>query len=715
MKRVILLLVLGLTTLLFFEAFADDPIIMGPEDDPYRVTDTSGMGLKAGSGVITPPGVQNRSVDTVQLSQLDCAQFPTICTYVEVLDSVGNPIGDLTADSFCLYQDGTPIDSFYLEELTLDSCITSICLVIDVSGSMNTNNKIGAARDAAHAFVDEMDIYDRLAIVTFGNCYTVVQDFTSNKDTLHAKINTIAAAGWTAAFDGIYVGGSLTVPELGSKAVIAISDGMENNSQQCDAPPDGLQEGHPVWGVPDPDGWTDDSTLICDLVNPAGVPIHTISLGSEFDPQYLISLANATGGTYSHAPTGDDIQFVYEEIKYRLCSRYLVCYESLDTVQNGDWHVTTVCRRDSLGNCGPCDSDSCQETAVPSIVRTDPTVAMDSTCQRWMTPTEICAWVNDLDTPYDDLVVRLFYRNADSVGYSSVDMNHEGDSLFCYTLPASALACGADSLQYYITVSDGTATVSAPPMAPLDHFAFPICPNHPPTVDAGLDQTVFQCEPEQICWPYTASDPDGDLMDIELITGPGTLTGGQICFTPSQTMNYEFVLRATDSCGLEDYDTAVVYYTLNTSPVADAGADQTLFQCEPSEICWSVSCSDIDGNLDSCYIVSGPGAYDGSEICLTPDTSGAYVTVLRAVDTCGASHEDTVTIDITLNSPPVCVAPGDTSFFQCSAAQVCLPAYATDPDGNLQSCQIASGPGSLVGDTWCYTPSTDGDVTVVLH
>ncbi len=686
-------------------------IIIGPPDD-QTIVDTSihpspaPARLKPFDATASPG-----TVTSLDLSQLDCSQFPSICAYVDVLDGSGNPISGLNPDSFCVFQNGVPIPSFTVQQLTAGNCITSVCLVVDISGSMTTDHRLDSAKSAMHRFVNNMDTYDQVAIVTFSSCWSLLINFTSNKTSLHNAINGLSANGNTAAFDGIYKGVDFARFQLGSKAVIAFTDGVENRSHLCAPnPPDGVTD----------NTYSDDSTAIVNLANSAGVPIYTFNLGpidtTWFNPYALQKFANATGGFWSHAPTGAAIDSLYSKIKQRLCSRYYICYQSTDTIANGDIHWTKICKKTGP-NCTLCDSASCQETAPPVIVRTPATINLSNSCQSTTSPASICAYVTDLDTPKASLVVTLYYRTGPS-SYTSITMTPTGaptDSTFCASIPISALKCQT-FVDYYITASDGQATVSSPQVNPqVSPHNFALCPNHPPTANAGADQFVFQCAPAQLCWAASCSDVDGNLKSCVLFSGPGTYNGSQICFTPNTTMNYEFVLKATDSCDAVGYDTVVIHYTLNSAPVANAGRDSTLFLCTPQEICWTAGCTDPNNNLSTCQLLSGPGTYNGSQICFTPPSSGSYQFVLKATDSCGLTSQDTSIINVTINSAPVCIVPNETTFAQCAPTQVCLPYSATDVNGNFRSCQIVSGPGSLVGGNWCYTPSTTQNVTVTIH
>src|SRR3990172_5738641 len=362
-----------------------------------------GTSVPADTTTYTVTSATTSGASSVGLVQIDPSLFPSVCTYVDVLTSSGVPVPNLPADSFCLYQDGSPVSGFTVQELSADSCRTATCLVIDVSGSMNTGGKITAAKDAAKRYVRQMNIYDRTAIVKFSDCFTVVKNFTSDTTVLINAINGLSTGGYTAYFDGVWKGVSLTTTELGSKAVIALTDGMENESENCGGAgtPNGLG-----------DGFANDSMLIVNLALGAGIPIYNITLGGSFDPRYSIKLSNSTGGAYFNAPTGAQLDSLYDAIKVRLCTRYLICYNSPDTIPDGDCHKVIVCHRNGDDICAPCDTGQYCEKAPPVIRRTPPTIALDNICQKPKTNVQLCAWVTDKDTPLESLTVSLFYRNS---------------------------------------------------------------------------------------------------------------------------------------------------------------------------------------------------------------------------------------------------------------------------------------------------------------
>jgi len=667
-------------------------IIVGPADDPYVVDSLTGE-IPSAALVFEKVSALTNPVASLSIGQIDPSLFPRICTYVDVLDAGGVPVGGLPADSFCVSQDGSPLSGFTVQELTSDSCRTATCLVIDVSGSMADGGKLTAAKDAAKQFVRSMNIYDRTAIVKFSDCYTVVRDYTSDTTTLINAINGLTTGGMTAYFDGVWKGVGLTTTELGSKAVIALTDGMENNSRNCgnkNTTPDGLD-----------DGFADDSAMIVNLALGAGIPIYNITLGSSFDPQYSIKLSNATGGAHYHAPTGAQLDSIYDAIKFRLCSRYLICYNSPDTVQNGDCHNVIICHRNGNGTCSPCDTGSYCEKAPPVIQRTPATIALDNTCQKANTNVQLCAWVTDKDTPLASLTVTLFYRNSGASPYTSIATTRT-DSTFCATVPASQLLCTGDSIQYYFTASDGERTVASPSTAPLGHHAFPICPTN---VSAGPDKAI-SCTVTQVNLSGSSTTP-GVTFSWTALSG-GNIVSGATTATPLVNAAGMYVLTVTDpSNGCSPKDTALV--TANVAPPnADAGPGKVL-TCTVLQVNLSGS-SSTPGATFSWVATNGGNIVSGATTA-TPlvNAAGTYtLAVTNPANGCAASDVALVTLDVAAPN----ASAGADKVLTCTVTQINLSGSSSTPGATF--AWVASLGGQIVSGANTATPLVNAAGTYTL-
>ncbi|MCK4858578.1 MAG: T9SS type A sorting domain-containing protein [candidate division Zixibacteria bacterium] len=227
------------------------------------------------------------------------------------------------------------------------------------------------------------------------------------------------------------------------------------------------------------------------------------------------------------------------------------------------------------------------------------------------------------------------------------------------------------------------------------------------------DTTIFLCIPQEICFDVTAAI-DGVPTEVFQDCGTGMLANNQLCFTPDTAGIYFFCFYATDFCGTVR-DTVAVTVILNEPPVAFAG-DDTTFHCATGEVCWPAYCSDVDGNLTSCQLVAGSGVYGDSTICFTPPGTGIYQFVLEAIDSCGATHRDTVVVEITTGNPPIAFV-GDSTSALCDPQQICIPAWCDDPDNDLVSCVLLTAPvgASFDGSQICYTPDSSGTYMFVLQ
>jgi hypothetical protein len=236
--------------------------------------------------------------------------------------------------------------------------------------------------------------------------------------------------------------------------------------------------------------------------------------------------------------------------------------------------------------------------------------------------------------------------------------------------------------------------------------------NSPPVATCPDPDTVFVCSLDTIVCVdgFSCDDPDNNF-DYSTING-SPFPGGQYCFTPVEGLN-PLTLICTDSCGAADTCETFVYVELNSPPVATCAGDDSLFVCSLDQICIEgFSCSDVDGNLVNC--VSSVGTLIGDSVCFTP-VEGMNTITLIATDSCGEADTCVTQIYVTLNSAPVCDFPDDSTVFQCGPQQICMDVSATDVDGNFSHCAVVSGPGSIVGGQWCFTPSGSGQYSAVIR
>ena len=122
----------------------------------------------------------------VRITQVDNSQFPNVTLYVSVTNSAGEPVGvdpatiQISENGETMQivdaQGGGEGGQGVAEPLTT-------MLVIDISGSMDKNNKLTAAKDAAKAYVNQMRAGDQAGLMTFDTKTYYVQPVTT--DTEH--------------------------------------------------------------------------------------------------------------------------------------------------------------------------------------------------------------------------------------------------------------------------------------------------------------------------------------------------------------------------------------------------------------------------------------------------------------------------------------------------------------------------------------------------
>ncbi|MGB2805555.1 MAG: VWA domain-containing protein [Candidatus Zixiibacteriota bacterium] len=660
----------------------------------------------------------------VTIREIDASAFPVINVYVDVADSFGVHLCGLEQEDFCVYQDGQRV-GFELASLDTAPCPTSVCLVMDVSGSM-LGKPLEAAKEAARSFVRRMGPEDRVAIVAYASCVDTVQTFTSDTTILIAAINSLSSSGRTAMFDGFWLGVDLTCPEENVRAVIGYTDGQENNSQACWPPPDGPY---------DPDSVDNDCALVSSMADDCGFPIYTIGVSRDAWSYPLMCLAENTGGSYFYIPTAEELDSIYAEIQGRLCCRYLFTYTSPDTTKDCTTHQVVVCEGGEA--CEPCDTGYYKENGPPIIARTLETIRLSETCQPPDQDLVIEATVVDTCPPPVQEVF-LFWRITGSGSpYTQVGMTHLGGNLYRAVIPGAALPLGTLGVDYYLAASDGELTTTSPASnAPISPYQIEICPNQPPVITCPEDDSVNAGNPFTST-NYSVTDPDDDPATVVVVlhsvspspANSPTLVNSHVEWQTTYGdlttgPDFTITLIATDPYGAADTcDFVVTVYNLPPEigcPEDDSIHAGGLFVSgdysvsDPKAVPVEVALCGVDPTPVNQPVLV-PTHVEWQTHC---DDAGKLFTIcLEATDSCG--FKDTCYFDVGVYDQALELTCPENGSVHAGDKFVSTD-FATDPEDTpvtyLDIDPSATNAPTIVGDhvEWVTTCQEDGDYTIRL-
>ena len=390
----------------------------------------------------------------VNITNLDLSSFPGICVDVTVKDkNTDRSIAGLSSSDFILFQDkkGIPLQMSTVENTTG----VSVAIVVDESGSMGALSygqiRIEEAKESIRQFIYEMSRFDRAAIIGFiGDEATVLhQAMTSDKDLLLAAVEQLGAYGNTNIRDGAFTGLQQVVGETNPTAVIVFSDGS--------------------------DGYNIKTTQ--DVVNYAkslNTVVHSVAVGSD-NQNPLKNMSDSTGGSYTFAPSADQLAAIYISIRNNIQSKYTICYESPDTTVDGDKHQVVV--RTKFVNKTASDTAYWNENAMPPVITlTKDTKKLIGVKQREGDSITISVYVTSQDSIAS---VMLYSRTSSpntSVNYTAHPMVHVKDSLWQFVVADSNVVY--PGLDFYVIATNVSNMVGKSPQVPTPS-------NQPYTIPIG--------------------------------------------------------------------------------------------------------------------------------------------------------------------------------------------------------------------------------------
>ena len=106
-----------------------------------------------------------------------------------------------------------------------------LTFVVDVSGSMNTDNRLGLVKESLLYLVENLRADDTVGIVIYENDASILLEHTSNKELIIDAINSLSTGGSTNAEAGLKLGYSQADKYFNSdkvNRVLLLSDGVAN-------------------------------------------------------------------------------------------------------------------------------------------------------------------------------------------------------------------------------------------------------------------------------------------------------------------------------------------------------------------------------------------------------------------------------------------------------------------------------------------------------
>jgi VCBS repeat-containing protein len=269
---------------------------------------------------------------------------------------------------------------------------------------------------------------------------------------------------------------------------------------------------------------------------------------------------------------------------------------------------------------------------------------------------------------------------------------------------------GSDSFTF--KVNDGSAN-SATATVSITVTAM----NDAPTATA---QSVTTDEDTAKAITLSGSDPDGDSLTYEIVTGPahGTLTGTAPNITYTPAANYygsdSFTFKVKDgSANSAAATVSITVAAVNDAPVA---APQSVTTDEDTAKEITLGGSDLEGDSLTYSIATGPahgtlGLISGNKVTYTPaaDYAGPDSFTFKVNDGTTLSAAATVSITVTaVNDAPTATAQSVTTNEDTAKA---ITLAGTDAENSALTFETVTGPAhgilSGTGATVTYTPAAN--------
>jgi len=269
---------------------------------------------------------------------------------VSVMDRDGRYVPNLQKEEFRIWEDGVEQEVAFFQSVDKPF---SVVLMLDTSPS--TQFRLEDIQDAAISFINQLRPDDRVMVVSFNDNIKILSEFTTDRNKLHRAIQRSKTDDGTRLYDAVDMVINQQLSRIqGRKAIVLFTDGVDTTSRrasfesnvmdaqeldaliypvQYDTANDMNVMNYPV-GRPT-DVW---GQILGGIFGGGGRRRGGGGGGGNYPPsrgprdeyevanQYLMELANSTGGREYHADSLQNMSYAFANVAEELRRQYSIGY-----------------------------------------------------------------------------------------------------------------------------------------------------------------------------------------------------------------------------------------------------------------------------------------------------------------------------------------------------------------------------------------------------
>ena len=273
---------------------------------------------------------------------------------VSVMDRDGRYVPNLQKEEFRIWEDGIEQEVAFFQSVDKPF---SVVLMLDTSPS--TQFRLDEIHDAAITFVNQLRPDDKVMVVSFNDDIKILSEFTTDRSKLQKAINRARTDDGTRLYDAVDMVINQQLNRVsGRKAIVLFTDGVDTTSRradyqsnimdaqeldaliypvQYDTSRDMNVGNYPVGQI---DVWGTILGGIFGGVRRGGGGGGRYPRGSgrndyEVGNQYLMELANSTGGRNYRADSLQNMSYAFANVAEELRRQYSIGYYPKRPAQAG--------------------------------------------------------------------------------------------------------------------------------------------------------------------------------------------------------------------------------------------------------------------------------------------------------------------------------------------------------------------------------------------